>query len=579
MSDPGTRYTAKKLAEINKRLVEVYEEAYRDIKEKTDEFARKFAIKDSIYQEKANKGEITWDEYSRWLDGQIFQSEQWEAKRDQIVRILSEANSTSLDIINKESFSVFAENANFQSYSLEHGAGVNFGFGLYDSHAVANLIKNDPRILPTKKLDPKKDKAWNMKKMRSQIVQGIIQGESLSKVAKRLAVATGSHNKNAMLTHARTAMTGAQNAGRYQSLMDAKDMGITVTKQWMATFDARTRDSHASIDGEIRRVGDKWHPVKFSNECRFPGDPEGPPREVYNCRCTLVGDVTNYPSEYERYDNIDGHPVKEMTYREWTNAKGKIVAVGKFQSALGAAKTVDEVNSLMNGQGWFRKINDWNGGVYSKANLTGCDLNSAKSIAASYQQVFEKYPKLKGRLGAPDAHPTGMEHDTYAWCFIRGDGKVQVNPERYNDWNSVWRSYNRDVSTRWHPYGTTAESIVVHEIGHAIDGLLAKEGIKGGVTASGEYRYASSSLRNTIMKRAADQDETIAEYWNVKDWDGKADKFWQSYAVEKSVSMYAAQNPQEWFAECFAEYITSANPRTVARLFGEELEKLIGRLE
>ena len=81
------------------------------------------------------------------------------------------------------------------------------------------------------------------------------------------------------------------------------------------------------------------------------------------------------------------------------------------------------------------------------------------------------------------------------------------------------------------------------------------------------------------MKKAAEQDETIAEYWNAKDWNGKADKYQQSYAIEKSVSRYATKNNKEWFAECFAEYITSANPRLVASEFGKELEKLMEKLK
>ena len=54
----------------------------------------------------------------------------------------------------------------------------------------------------------------------------------------------------------------------------------------MATLDNRTRHSHATLDGEVVD-NDK----KFSNGCRFPGDPNGPPTEIYNCRCTLVSAI------------------------------------------------------------------------------------------------------------------------------------------------------------------------------------------------------------------------------------------------------------------------------------------------
>ncbi len=50
-----------------------------------------------------------------------------------------------------------------------------------------------------------------------------------------------------------------------------------------ATLDARTRDSHAKVDGELTAVDEK-----FSNGLMFPGDPHGAAAEVCNCRCALL---------------------------------------------------------------------------------------------------------------------------------------------------------------------------------------------------------------------------------------------------------------------------------------------------
>lgn len=576
MIDAGTKYTDKQLNRIEKTIKDVYGEAHKEIEKKMKDFNFNFLNNEfPVWQRKLDNGEITQEQYDKWFARRLFQSQQWQSKEEQIANVLYNANREATNIINGGKISVFAENANWTAYTLEHGAGINFGFGLYDETAVTNLIKNQPNLLPKKNLNKEKDIAWNMKKISNQVAQTIVQGENIEKLSKRMATVTG-QNWKAMLTHARTAYTGAQNAGRYQRLSEAKDMGINVVKEWMATLDGRTRDSHRHMDGEQVKVGDKWHPFKFSNNCRFPGDPEGPPWEVYNCRCTLVGDITDYPSKYERYDNIDGKPIKNMTYDEWEKAKQGVVEVNPIQSQIGAARTVAEVNSIMNSQGWW-KDTQW--GV-EEADLDGCDLDSAKSIASAYQQVFERFPQLKGKFRAPDAHPVGMKDNTYAWCYTRDGGRVQVNPieSKYGNWNNIVKQYEKDVLSRWHPEGTTAESIVVHEIGHAIDGLLAREGILGGITSSGQYRYASSSLKNTIMNRAAEKDEIIAKYWNAKDWNGKADKFWQSEAIGRYVSNYAEKNNKEWFAECFAEYITSANPRIVADEFGKELEKLLGRL-
>lgn len=553
MSDDGSKYTERQMRKLKKQLEEVYSQAEKDITAKMNDFNERYKVKYKINRQKVQDGKMTQERFDQWVKGQVFQGQQWMAKREQIARTLADANRIAVGMVNNSREKTFIFNSNYEAYQLEHGAGINFGFDLYDAKTVENLIRNEPTLLPPKKLDLSKDIPWNMKSISRQVTLGIVEGESLQDIAKRIAEVTGSMNMKSMMRTARTAMTGAQNAGRNLRLQDAKAMGINVMKEWMATLDGRTRDSHRDMDGEKISVGDKWHHYKFSNGCEYPGDPAGPPREVYNCRCTMVGDIVDYPSEYERYDNIDGKPIKNMTYREWEKAKkqGPIpqTMVNLFQSKLGLCKTVQEVNDLMNSQGWFK---NYNNGDPFVVDLIGCDLDSAKSIAASYDQVFEKFPQLKGKIHGVDAHPIGMRSNTYAWCYTNSGGKVQVNPSLYNNWSKLSKDYERDVLTNWHPYGTTAESIVTHEIGHAIDGFLTQEGMKNG----------SLSKQISALWRPE-----VAKACGIKVAD-----------IEKEVSRYASKNAKEWWAECFAEYITSANPRPVAAEFGRRLEEYLRRI-
>lgn len=316
MADYGASYTDKEIAKLEKEINAIYKEAEKDIQQKMNDFNRRYEAKEKIHAKEVAEGKITQEEFDRWKKGQVFQGKQWEAKREQILNTMHHSNEIATKMINGESMNVFAVNANYMSYDLEHNAGVNFGFGIYDSSTVVNLIKNDPKLLPEWKIDEKKDYIWSQKKLNNSITQGIIQGESLDKIANRLSHKLSSLNENKMKTFARTAMTGAQNSGRQMQLENAKKMGIDLMKEWMATLDSHTRDSHADVDGEQVEV-DK----KFSNGLSYPGEPGGAPAEVYNCRCTMVSDIKKYPSKYERYDAIAGKRIDNMSYRDWEKAK------------------------------------------------------------------------------------------------------------------------------------------------------------------------------------------------------------------------------------------------------------------
>lgn len=316
MADYGAVYTDKEIAKLDKQIQSIYKEAEKDINVKMKSFVAKSKAKEQKYQQQVKSGQMTQKEFDKWKAGQVFQGKQWQAKKDEILETIHNSNIIATKMINGESINVFATNANYMSYDLEHGIGVNFGFSLYDSNAVTNLIKNDPQLLPQWKINKPKDYKWSQKKLNRSITQGIIQGESLDKIANRLSDKLASTNASKMKTFARTAMTGAQNSGRQMQLENAKNLGIELMKEWMATLDAHTRDSHKDLDGEQVEV-DK----EFSNGLMYPGDPGGPPAETYNCRCTMVSDVKKYPSIYNRYDNITRDRIKNMSYRDWEKAK------------------------------------------------------------------------------------------------------------------------------------------------------------------------------------------------------------------------------------------------------------------
>lgn len=585
MHDEGHELTELILRETEADVNRVYRKAVQETQKKLEDYMRRYEIKDRIKREMLRKGEITKDEYTYWKTGQIMIGKRWEEMRDTLARDLHNANKLARSVVQGYMPEVYALNHNYATFQVEKESYLDTSYTLYDRQTVERIIRDQPDLLPQPGPRKKasiaagKDIAWQHGQIQSTMLQSILQGESIPNMAKRIARELGETNKAAAVRYARTATTGAQNAGRVDAYKRAEGMGIELEQEWLATLDGRTRYEHRYLDGQHVPVGEPFKVEGY--EIKFPGDPSAPGHLIWNCRCTLVSRLKNLNQSNAPRNSKLG----SMSYEEWKNEHQKefTAEVPGVQGQIGRAKSVQEINDIMNSQGWWRSekmsgdIKTVNGKtiigpdkyhVWHPADLTGCDLESAKSIASSYQQVFEKYPKLIGRFDGPNAQPIGMEDSTYAWAYIRGNGMVQVNPKRYSVWQSIVRSYENDVATNWHPKGTTAESIVTHEIGHAIDGLLARERVLGGVTSSGEYRYASSSLRATIMKRAAkiDPDVEGAMAWDIK------------WGVESSVSRYASKNPQEWFAECFAEYITSANPRTVATEFGKELERLLEKL-
>ena len=324
MRDYGSRITDEAVAKSLRKIRRVYAQAERELNVKLLSFRKRFAVKQKQMIADLEEGKISKPEYDSWMRGQVFIGERWKKKMRVAVNVFLNANRVARRIVNKIRNYVFVENYNRQAYETEIKTGVSFD--IYNEDAVDKLIADDPKMLPEWRIDEEKDYIWNREKVENAITQGIIQGESVDQIADRLAKELTSTNMNKMRMFARTAMTGAQNAGRQKQMEDAVEKGINVQKQWIATLDDRTRDTHQHLDGQTVPVDEDFHVA--GKAIRYPGDPNAEPAMVYNCRCTMksVFKGINDQSRTRRaYKWVDGHResyiVKDMTYDEWKKWK------------------------------------------------------------------------------------------------------------------------------------------------------------------------------------------------------------------------------------------------------------------
>ena len=289
MADKAHRLTDEKLEQMEKRLSAIYSESQKDIQKKADEYFDKFKKADAEKRELVKQGKMTDEEYQQWRQNKIMYGKRFTAMKEDVSKQLLNVNQTATAYINGELPEIYALNYNALEKAVDGVGG--YSFTLVDADTVRELATTDKSLLPFRELDPAKDIPWNMKKINSQVLQGIIQGESIPNISKRI-MNVQEMNKDAAIRSARTIVTGAENKGRMDSYHRAEQDGIILEKEWLATSDARTRDWHNELDGQTRPIDKPFE--NAIGKIMFPGDPSADGANVYNCRCTLVSKVKGF---------------------------------------------------------------------------------------------------------------------------------------------------------------------------------------------------------------------------------------------------------------------------------------------
>jgi len=152
--------------------------------------------------------------------------------------------------------------------------------------------------------------------LTSTMYRGFARGWGYQKMARELAEA-GESSFNRALTIARTEGGRITAVTRQRSQDEAVKRGIELGKQWVATFDKHTRDSHQELDGQVVGVEEYF---EVNGHKTLQPHMFGIAEEDINCRCLTISVIKGYEPSIRR-DNENGEIVKYKNYKEWESSR------------------------------------------------------------------------------------------------------------------------------------------------------------------------------------------------------------------------------------------------------------------
>lgn len=267
-----------------------------EVQDKWNDYQEAKALGDKSLERKTGMA------YRQAVEGKTLMDDYYKGMIDEVTTQLAHVNETAVAYVNGELPEIYAVNLNGANEFIK-GYVTGYQFNLIDKNVARNLIMGNKKYMDYfKQVDIPKDKRWNKKLIHSQMTQGILQGESIPKLAKRFQHVTKSNMESAV-RNARTMTTGIENRGRSDGFDRAQERGIVINDVWIATSDNRTREWHLELDGVEKPHGEPF--INEYGEIRYPGDPSAHPANIYNCRCSLGGHVLGFRRKDGTINYID----------------------------------------------------------------------------------------------------------------------------------------------------------------------------------------------------------------------------------------------------------------------------------
>ena len=251
-----------------KELEQVYTQAIKDCEKKIRELSMRSDMEN--------------------LQSIVYQKQYQQAIKGQLEGVLEQLHSNEFATVSEYLNRCYTDGFVGSMYDLA-GQGIPLIVPI-NQNQVVKAIQIDSKLSKTLYESLGEDVKDLKKAVRSQVSRGIANGSSWNDIAKTLTEENMKNTPfgkaiNNSIRIARTEGHRVQTAAKMDAMTEAKSKGADVVKQWDASLDGRTRDTHRKLDGQIRELDEPFE--VYGMKADAPGQ-FGDPAEDCNCRCTLL---------------------------------------------------------------------------------------------------------------------------------------------------------------------------------------------------------------------------------------------------------------------------------------------------
>ena len=265
MTKDSHKWTDEELRRLEKRINSEYTKAYQEIRKEMADIMQKISTNPNMsLQQKV----AAMNKYNRLKN-----------LCSQMADVLQDTNKTAQSFINKSVQNIYKTNYNYAAEQL--------GFSVLDNTAVRNILTGETNPFTKLSIAGEQDKRAIMRRLESELTTGILKGESIPNIAKRLKNVSEGYLGDTIRI-ARTETTRVENSAKQAVGDEGKRLHFNMWKRWVATDDGRTRDEHREAEGQ--EVPNDEPFIVGGEQMMYPGDISlgASGWNVINCRCTIV---------------------------------------------------------------------------------------------------------------------------------------------------------------------------------------------------------------------------------------------------------------------------------------------------
>ena len=312
--------------------------------------------------------------------------------------------------------------------------------------------------------------------VRHTLITSMVKGENEKTFAKDMQQVLNTHAYKISRIY-RTETARLTNQSKFENLINIENdgrLGTTVKKRWVATLDARTRDTHKELDGKIVDVDEP-----FIYGLLAPAVGSAPADEIINCRC-IFQNVYNFEDEElgEYYNTPRNRAVRNpqtgkteripyVTYAEWK------VNGGNEKNATLSTRLTNATNLYEASRG----LAEYGIGLFFADESEKLSESEANEFTETLQElepyiyVFNDYVDIEHLIYDENGVNKISYDETYTIDEI--GIKVEGGTIQFNDAEKLLDLYLESIVDFYFTYWETTFNIAEHDK-ESVEGILAK---------------------------------------------------------------------------------------------------------